>query len=103
MICATMLSREGTLCGFNVQGHSGSAVSGSDIVCAAVSSAAYMAANTITEIIGDNADIEVDDAKMHLTVTAPSDETIAVLAGLRLHLEGLMDQYPKNINVISEV
>ena len=91
--------------GFCMKGHSSK--NGDDeqgrIVCAAVSSAAYMAANTITEIIGDIADIEVDDAKMHLTVTAPSDETIAVLAGLRLHLEGLMDQYPKNINVISEV
>ena len=91
--------------GFCMTGHSSK--NGDDeqgrIVCAAVSSAAYMAANTITEIIGDNADIEVDDARMHLIVAAPSDETIAVLAGLELHLTELSDQYPKNIKVISEV
>lgn len=91
--------------GFCMQGHSSK--SGDDeqgrLVCAAVSSAAYMAANTITEIIGDSADITVEEAKFELAITAPSEETLAVLAGLKLHLTELMDQYPKNINVISEV
>ena len=91
--------------GFIISGHSSK--NGDDeqgrIVCSAVSSAAYMTANTITEIIGDNADITVDEAQMQLTVKAPSDATLAVLAGLKLHLEQLKGQYPKNIDVISEV
>ncbi len=91
--------------GFIISGHSSK--NGDDeqgrIVCSAVSSAAYMTANTITEIIGDNADITVDEAEMQLTVKAPSDATLAVLAGLKLHLEQLKGQYPKNIDVISEV
>ena len=39
---------DGTLTGYTFSGHSDYAEQGSDIVCAAVSSAAYMAANTIS-------------------------------------------------------
>ena len=87
--------------GFSINGHS--SVDCDDevgkIVCSAVSSAAYMAANTITEIIGDSADAEVDDAKMIFKVKNPSDKTIAVLKGLKFHLEQLSDQYSNNIRI----
>ena len=39
------------LTGFDISGHAMFAESGSDIVCASVSSAAYMAANTVTAVI----------------------------------------------------
>ena len=54
--------------GFLIKGHSGFAESGEDIVCASVSSVAYMVANTITEILKVNAKIEVNDGKMKLIV-----------------------------------
>lgn len=94
MICATFLKRNGQLCGFSVNGHSGSAPSGHDIVCAAVSSAVYMAANTVTDVCGLAADIREEDG--HLTLTIVKDEAKAqtVLQGLKLHLEGLAEQYP---------
>ena len=100
MICATMLSRKGTLCGFNVQGHSGSAVSGSDIVCAAVSSAVYMAANTLTDVCGCEADIHEADGHLRLTVS-PRDMVRAqqTLKGLEIHLQGLVAQYPQYIQI----
>ena len=41
---------DGALLGFSVLGHSGLAQEGEDILCAAVSSAAYMTANTVLEI-----------------------------------------------------
>ena len=50
--------------GFELSGHSGYAEEGSDIVCSAVSSVAYMVANTVTEIIGVNAKVELDDGYM---------------------------------------
>lgn len=97
MICATFLKRNGNLCGFSVKGHSGSALSGHDIVCAAVSSAVYMAANTITEVCGCAADIREEDG--HLTLKIVKDEANAqmILQGLKLHLEVLAEQYPKFI------
>ena len=51
MICADFHFGENGI-SFTVKGHSGSANAGEDIVCAAVSSAVYMAANTVTEILG---------------------------------------------------
>jgi uncharacterized protein YsxB (DUF464 family) len=98
MICAEMLMRNGTLCGFDVQGHSGSAVSGRDIVCAAVSSATYMAANTLTEVCGCQADITEADGRLRVVV-AETDKAQEVLKGLHIHLQGLVAQYPKFITI----
>ena len=50
MTRATFVRKDGLLCGFTLRGHAGAGVSGTDVVCAAISSAAYLAANTITEI-----------------------------------------------------
>lgn len=73
------------------------------LVCASVSSAAYMTANTITEIIGDKADIEVNDGEMILNVKNPSDKTIAILEGFKLHIQQLEEQYKDCIKVYLEV
>ena len=87
--------------GFEINGHSSkdSDDTAGKIVCAAVSSAAYMAANTVTEIIGDKAQAEVHDAKMFFSVKNPCDATKKVLEGLRLHLTELSGQYSNNIKI----
>ena len=84
MISIEFYSGINGLCGFEATGHSMSADSGEDIICAFVSSACLMAANTVTEIIGLDCDAQSDD----------------VLKGLRLHLTELSKQYPENIKVI---
>lgn len=100
MICANMLMRNGTLCGFDVQGHSGSAVSGQDIVCAAVSSAVYMAANTLTEVSGCKADIHEADGLLTFAVCeADTQKAQEALSGLHIHLQGLVAQYPQFIKI----
>ena len=87
--------------GFCVSGHS--SVNCDDelgkIVCSAVSSAAYMTANTITEIIGDKADVTVCDAEMLFSVKNPSPASRQVLLGLKLHLTELSGQYSNNIKI----
>ena len=93
------VSASGELTGFRITGHSQYAKAGGDIVCAAVSSAAYMAANTITEIIGDTAEAEVDDAMMRFYVKNPSEASVKVLEGLKLHLEQLSGQYGSSIRI----
>lgn len=59
-----------------------------------------MAANTVTEIIGANADANADNGAMSLTVKEPCERTETVLKGLELHLTELSKQYPDNIKII---
>ena len=102
MTSVKFLADKNSVYGFEISGHS--SVNCDDevgkTVCAAVSSAAYMAANTITEIIGDKADIKVDDAEMSFKCKNPSEATIKVLSGLKLHLTSLSDDYSNNIKII---
>ena len=73
---------------------------GQDIVCAAVSSAALMAANTITDVIGAPAKAEAESGSMFFYLNETNEKTEAVLRGLELHLTELSKQYPLNIKVI---
>ncbi|HEX3038341.1 MAG TPA: ribosomal-processing cysteine protease Prp [Oscillospiraceae bacterium] len=101
MICASFLtSASGELVGFNISGHSGQGDVGSDIICAAVSSAAYLTANTITEIIKADATVEANDGEMFVRVSKKDAVSCrTVFAGFKLHMIGLEEQYPQNINV----
>lgn len=101
MIKASFCIREDGV-SFTITGHSGSAKAGRDIICAAVSSAAYMAANTITEVLGCEADADVSDGYMHFT-TGGSSSAGDIVKGLRLHLEQLQEQYPDFVKVTTEV
>ncbi|MBE6748773.1 MAG: ribosomal-processing cysteine protease Prp [Ruminococcaceae bacterium] len=90
--------------GFLITGHSGFAEEGEDIVCASVSSAAYMVANTITEVLKVNAKIEVSDGRMKLTVKKEQRHiTKDILLGLKIHLDGLQEQYPDFVETLMEV
>lgn len=92
---------DSALCGFHVYGHSGYGEAGSDIVCAAVSSAVYLVANTITDVLHIPAHTQVMDGDLLLHV--PSGDAKAcrdIFEGLRLHLcDQLAVQYPQDINV----
>ena len=98
MITVVFFKSEGQYSGFEIEGHALFAVHGSDIVCSAVSSAAIMAANTITEVFGEQPYIETEEGHLLLKgVTSASSQ--GVLRGLELHLEQLAEQYPENITV----
>ena len=100
MIRVKFLVGNRQLAGFEIKGHADFADIGEDIVCASVSSAAFMAANTITEIIGAKAEVNADNGAMSLTVKEPCERTETVLKGLELHLTELSKQYPDNIKII---
>lgn len=105
MIKVTFKLSGSLICGFNVSGHSGYSDEGSDIVCAAVSSAVIMAANTITEVQHINAEVTDSDGFVNLNLSeAEAEKAQDVLQGLRLHLNALSEQYSKYIKLkISEV
>ncbi len=97
-VCFTR-SKE-VITGFELTGHSGFSEEGTDIVCAAVSSASYMTANTVTEILGLNPAIQVSEAKMTVKLNendAPKAQDI--LKGFLLHIAELREQYPRNITL----
>ena len=66
--------------GFEISGHAGGSA-GTDIVCAAVSSAVYMAANTVTDVIKIHADISEQDGYLKFSVGEENDSAAAVLDG----------------------
>ena len=88
---------------FTIDGHSGSAESGQDIVCAAVSSAAYMAVNTITEILGEDVEADVSDGYMKIRLCSGNQAATDILRGLELHISELSKDYPDFIKIITEV
>ena len=91
---------DGELLGFHMTGHSGLAQEGSDILCAAVSSAAYLVANAITDVVQVKAELSVAQGDMSLQIPERAVFLCrTLLQGLRLHLTGLQEQYPDNIRI----
>lgn len=104
MIKVNFYKAENNLVGFEVKGHSMSAPHGEDLICAFVSSACLMAANTITEIVKLEAIANADDGYLKLMIKNAANSAQDILSGLKLHLSELQKDYPENINVIiSEV
>ena len=94
------VNASGDLTGFRLTGHSGAAGQGSDIVCAAVSSAAYMTANTVSDVLRAQAHITADEGYMSVRVAERDVRACRdLLEGFKLHLLGLEEQYPQNIQV----
>ncbi len=92
--------------GFSISGHAGYAVEGADIVCAAVSSAAYMTVNTVTDVLNITpATLSVDDGNMYLKLDKNDAQKCSdVMKGFVLHIRSLEEQYKQYITVtISEV
>ena len=100
MIKVRFLIGNKQLQGFEISGHAGYAESGKDIICAFVSSAAYMTANTITDVIRADADAVAGDGTMCVKLNQSNEQAQAVLRGLELHLTELSKQYPENIKII---
>ena len=92
---------KGTILGFDIKGHAEIEETGKDILCAAISSAAYMTTNTISEIIKADADISVfDSGEMYLKINEKNINSCRdILLGFKLHMIALEEQYPQNIIV----
>ncbi|MBR3148794.1 MAG: ribosomal-processing cysteine protease Prp [Eubacterium sp.] len=99
MIRVNFYSDGELITGFECKGHSMSAEHGRDIVCAAVSSACLMTANTVTEIIGLDAEAAATDGYLRLEIKASPQSAQDILRGLKLHLTELSREYPDNIKV----
>ena len=102
MITVKLLKKGEIITGFDVSGHSGYAEEGSDIICAAVSSAVGLVETVINDSIKAEAEvtIEPEDARVALLVSEKCDECVPVLSGFGRHLTALAEEYPKYIKVL---
>ena len=105
MIQAIFTVQDKLVTGFEISGHSGFSEQGSDIICSAVSSAAYMAVNTLTDVQKLDCNVTVNDGFMDLKLSkAEAEAAQVVLNGLLLHLDALSKEYADFIDLkISEV
>ena len=100
MTTAKFLFSDDTIVSFELSGHSGAGDFGTDIVCSAVSSAVYMAANTIIEIMKLSPEAEVRDGYLKFTMTVDdARKSKTITDGLYLHLSELQGQYPNNLKL----
>ena len=102
MITADFLARpDGWVAGFSLRGHAEYAEAGSDIVCAAVSSAAYLVVNTVTDVLHiAPLSLRAEEGDLFFRVDQKDEEACrAAFEGLRLHLQQLEEQYPDRLRV----
>ena len=93
--------------GFDVQGHSGFAHEGSDIVCAAVTSAVRLCECAVNDVLGLEASVKVrqKDASISLKLPGGLGQTNestcqTLLTALMVYLTELHEEYPENISVL---
>ena len=93
--------------GFDVQGHSGYAEAGSDIVCAAVTSAVRLVECAVNDVLGLEASVQVKEQDASISLKLPSglgqtNESTCqtLLVALMVHFVQLAEEYPDNITVL---
>ncbi len=94
----------GDITKFECNGHSGYADEGSDIVCASVTSAIYMAMNGIENVLGINFGYEQSDGYIFCVMPDDLSQTDTkhiniLLEAMFLFIKELEAQYPGNISV----
>lgn len=90
---------EGQIINFVVKGHSGYSEAGTDIVCASVSSAVWMAVNGIEAQNLAELDYKSSDGFVECTIYKRNDSADAMLKSLELFVLELSKQYKENIKV----
>ncbi len=107
MTTVTFHSEGRRLTGFELQGHSGYAPEGEDIVCAAVTSAARLTECAVNDVLGLEAPVKVREKDAFLSLKLPgglgqtAESTCqTLLAALMVHLVQLAEEYPENISVL---
>ena len=95
--------------GFDSKGHSGYAEAGSDIVCAAITSAIRLVEATVNDVLGLAASVKVreEDTSISLRLPgglAPTAESTcqSLMTGLMVYFAQLHDEYPDNIEVLED-
>jgi len=92
---------------FRVEGHSGLAEAGEDILCAAITSAVTLTECAINDVLGLGAPVRVNERDASISLKLPRElegEADSVcqtlLAALMVYFVHLQEEYPENIIVM---
>ena len=109
MTTVTFHTEGSRIVSFEVQGHSGYAPEGEDIVCAAVTSAVRLAECAVNDVLGLEAAVKVKQKDASISLKLPSalgqtNESTCqtLLAALMVHCVQLAEEYPDH-NIVLEV
>ena len=107
MTTVTFRSEGSRITGFELQGHSGYAPQGEDIVCAALTSAVRLTECAVNDVLGLEASVKVKPEKALISLRLPgglsqqNESTCqTLLTGLMLYLTQLTEEYPDHIIVM---
>ena len=107
MITATFHLDGKRIVSFQVEGHSGLADEGEDVLCAAVTSAVRLTECAVNDVLGLEASVKVKEDKALISLKLPgglsqqNESTCqSLLTALMLYLSQLHEEYPENIIVM---
>lgn len=107
MITASFHLEGSRIGSFQVEGHSGLATEGEDILCAAVTSAVRLTECAVNDVLGLEASVKVKPEKALISLRLPgglsqqNESTCqTLLTGLMLYLTQLTEEYPDHIIVM---
>ena len=107
MITATFHLEGSRITSVQVEGHSGLAPAGEDILCAAVTSAVRLTECAVNDVLGLEAGVKVKPDKALISLKLPgglgqTNESTCqtLLTALMLYLTRLHEEYPENIIVM---
>ena len=107
MITASFRLEGDRIVSFTVKGHSGLAEEGSDVLCAAVTSAVRLTECAVNDVLWLEASVKVREKDASITLRLPgglgqtNESTCqALLTGLMVHLVQLAEEYPNTISVM---
>ncbi len=104
MITVSIYRTNDEISGFIVEGHSGYAEEGMDIVCASVSILSYMALNSINLVAGIkiediNYQVDEDTGLMSLRTFSSNDKTDVIYRSFMIGIELLLEDYSDYITL----
>ncbi len=107
MITAAFHMEGDRVVSFQVEGHSGLAQSGEDILCAAVTSAVRLVECAVNDVLGLEASVKVRQKDASITLKLPANlgqthesTCQTLLAALMVHFVQLAEEYPDHITVL---
>ena len=112
MTTITFRSQGSRITGFDVQGHSGYAEAGADIVCAAITSAVRLVETTVNDVLGLAASVKVRESDASISLLSlklpgglgQTNESTCqtLLTGMMVYFAQLHDEYPEHIEVLED-
>ncbi len=107
MITASFHMEGRRIVSFRVEGHSGLADEGEDVLCAAVTSAVRLTECAVNDVLGLGAAVKVNEEKALISLKLPgglgqqNESTCqTLLSALMVYLTQLHEEYPENIIVM---